>query len=271
MGLDQTLLTLFQVMTGDSWASMVARPVIQVQPWTWVFFVAFQAVAMLVLLNLVTAVIVENALEISKQDREMRLAQLREDQEQAASCLGDLFRELDVDNSGSIVRAEYVAAYKNRRVMEQLQLLGFVENDFPQLFDLIDMDGDGRVPRAEFVEMISRLQGEAKSADLVGAERRICRRIHRLERMLEHMWEQNGNGAGDHPLSKPLEEHHPETSPPPGHAQAAVKDAGVNKNSDGAPTAERRKEQRPSGGSSTLDREELRGLIQEELHVRSKF
>merc|ERR1719399_2621669 len=76
-GIWGTIFTLIQVMTGDSWASAVARPVIAVQGiGMTLFFYTFVGVAMLVLLNLITAVIVDNALTIHAQDDEHRLAEL---------------------------------------------------------------------------------------------------------------------------------------------------------------------------------------------------
>merc|ERR1711977_811742 len=75
-GLGSTMFTLLQIMTGDSWASGIARPAMKFQPAIWLFFIVYVAVAMLVLLNLVTAVIVENAMAISKQDEKQKLLEL---------------------------------------------------------------------------------------------------------------------------------------------------------------------------------------------------
>ena len=66
------MFTLFQLMTMDSWAYTI-RPLIRQKPALATFFFLFISVSALVLSNLITAVIVENALTITKQDEEQRL------------------------------------------------------------------------------------------------------------------------------------------------------------------------------------------------------
>ena len=63
------IFTLFQIMTFDSW-TRIARPIMRKQPWTLVYFLVFVAIGVFVLMNLVTAVIVENAFSIAKEDEE---------------------------------------------------------------------------------------------------------------------------------------------------------------------------------------------------------
>ena len=54
-----SLYTLFQVMTGDGWSDSVARPIMEVYPYAWVFFVVFILISTFVILNLFIAVIVD--------------------------------------------------------------------------------------------------------------------------------------------------------------------------------------------------------------------
>lgn len=57
--LDTSLFTLFQVMTAESWASNIARPVMAVHPYAWIFFVVFILSTTFIVLNLFIAVIVD--------------------------------------------------------------------------------------------------------------------------------------------------------------------------------------------------------------------
>lgn len=50
--------SLFQIMTLESWSMGIVRPVMQVHPWAWAFFVPFILVATFTMLNLFIAVIV---------------------------------------------------------------------------------------------------------------------------------------------------------------------------------------------------------------------
>lgn len=54
-----SMITLFQIMTGDSWVSQISRSVSDARPSMWPFFLIFYMVAGLGVLNLFTAVIIE--------------------------------------------------------------------------------------------------------------------------------------------------------------------------------------------------------------------
>jgi voltage-gated sodium channel len=64
--LGTTMFTLFQVMTLESWSEGVARPIMEVFPHAWLFFVIFIFIATFVIINLFIAVIVDS-LNSSKQ------------------------------------------------------------------------------------------------------------------------------------------------------------------------------------------------------------
>lgn len=56
--LGETAYTLFQVMTLESWSMGIARPVLELYPFAWIFFVVFILVTTFTMLNLFIAVIV---------------------------------------------------------------------------------------------------------------------------------------------------------------------------------------------------------------------
>ena len=57
-----TLYSLFQIMTLESWSMSIVRPVMEVHPFAWAFFVPFILVATFTMLNLFIAVVV-NAMQ----------------------------------------------------------------------------------------------------------------------------------------------------------------------------------------------------------------
>ncbi|NMO94310.1 ion transporter [Paenibacillus lemnae] len=71
-----SLFTLMQVVTFESWASQVARPIIEEMPWAWIYFVTFIIVGALVILNLVVAVILSYLGQEDDADRDERLDRL---------------------------------------------------------------------------------------------------------------------------------------------------------------------------------------------------
>lgn len=62
--LDLTFLTLFQVMTLDSWMAMV-RQVMEAHPWAWVGFVIWVMITAFFFMNLFVAVICESLIEMN--------------------------------------------------------------------------------------------------------------------------------------------------------------------------------------------------------------
>ena len=58
--LSTSAFTLFQVMTLESWADGIARPVMEMFPYAWIFFILFILIATFIIFNLFIAVIVDS-------------------------------------------------------------------------------------------------------------------------------------------------------------------------------------------------------------------
>ncbi|WMS85764.1 ion transporter [Pleionea litopenaei] len=74
--LGNSLYTLFQIMTLESWSMGIVRPVMEKQPMAWLFFVPFILIATFTMLNLFIAVVVnamqtKHEMEQGKSDREV--------------------------------------------------------------------------------------------------------------------------------------------------------------------------------------------------------
>ena len=57
--LSSSLYTLFQVMTLESWSMGIARPVMEVYPYAWMFFIPFIFIVTFIMINLIVAVVVD--------------------------------------------------------------------------------------------------------------------------------------------------------------------------------------------------------------------
>lgn len=85
--LGASLFSLFQVMTLESWSMGIVRPVMEVYPWAWLFFVPFIIIATFTILNLFIGIIVSTMQELaslpdpSLHDSELNrtLARMQED------------------------------------------------------------------------------------------------------------------------------------------------------------------------------------------------
>ncbi|WP_337017050.1 ion transporter [Oceanobacillus massiliensis] len=67
--LHDSLLSLFQVITLESWASGVMRPILADDPASWWFFVTFIIIGSFVIINLFVGVVVNNVEEASREEK----------------------------------------------------------------------------------------------------------------------------------------------------------------------------------------------------------
>jgi voltage-gated sodium channel len=63
--LGASLFSLFQIMTLESWSMGIVRPVMEVYPWAWAFFVPFIVIATFTILNLFIGIIVSTMQELA--------------------------------------------------------------------------------------------------------------------------------------------------------------------------------------------------------------
>lgn len=85
-----SLFTLMQVVTFESWASQIARPVIAQVPWSWIYFVSFIIIGALVILNLVVAVILSYLGQDDDEVREKQMEQLLEENKSLRSDIREI-------------------------------------------------------------------------------------------------------------------------------------------------------------------------------------
>jgi voltage-gated sodium channel len=66
--LEASMYTLFQVMTLESWSMGIVRPVMDIYPYAWAFFVPFITITTFTVLNLFIAIIVDAMATIKQQE-----------------------------------------------------------------------------------------------------------------------------------------------------------------------------------------------------------
>lgn len=63
-----TSFTLFQIMTLEGWSGEIVRPVMEVYPYAWTFFVPFILITTFAVLNLIVGLIVNSMQEAAEED-----------------------------------------------------------------------------------------------------------------------------------------------------------------------------------------------------------
>jgi len=66
--LGKSMYSLFQIMTLESWSMGISRPVMEVFPYAWLFFITFILVATFAMMNLFIAIIVDTMQTIHKKE-----------------------------------------------------------------------------------------------------------------------------------------------------------------------------------------------------------
>ena len=92
--LGQSLFTLFQIMTLESWSMGIARPVMEHFPYAWAFFVPFILVATFTMLNLFIAVIVNAMHSFTEEDQQQTVAAVEQAREHIEADLHSEVRAL---------------------------------------------------------------------------------------------------------------------------------------------------------------------------------
>ncbi len=70
----ESVFTLFQIMTLESWSSGIARPVLEEMPYAWIFFVPFILIATYTTLNIFIAIVVNTM-------NELHMAEIKEEED----------------------------------------------------------------------------------------------------------------------------------------------------------------------------------------------
>jgi voltage-gated sodium channel len=83
----RSLYTLFQIMTLESWSMGIVRPVMEIYPFAWAFFIPFILVATFTILNLFIAIIVNAMQNYSENEHHETFDKRQQSQEPTNSDL----------------------------------------------------------------------------------------------------------------------------------------------------------------------------------------
>jgi hypothetical protein len=154
-------------------------------------FIGFVTFAIFALLNIVTAVFVESAMQRSQRDRELVVQQELEQKLQYMDKLQRIFEELDADESGTLTVQEFEEQVQDEKILSYLSTLELDVAQVRTLLTLLDRDQNGEVDIEEFVTGCLRLRGGAKSLDMALLQYRVewlMRNVDALTKQLEkHM------------------------------------------------------------------------------------
>ena len=75
--LGESFYTLFQIMTLESWSMGIVRPIMDVHPFAWLFFVPFIFIVTFIMINLIIAIVVDAMNEIKDLDNSELISEIQ--------------------------------------------------------------------------------------------------------------------------------------------------------------------------------------------------
>jgi voltage-gated sodium channel len=99
--LGQSGYTLFQIMTLESWSMGIVRPVMEIYPYAWVFFLPFILVTTFAVVNLLVGLIVNSMQDAHQEEDVLKTDAYREDVVARLDAIEALIKESVTSGSGS--------------------------------------------------------------------------------------------------------------------------------------------------------------------------
>ncbi|CAJ1341465.1 unnamed protein product [Effrenium voratum] len=153
----EALVSLFAGITGGiDWNDLLEPLETEIGPWLAALFVLYIAFAVLAMMNVVTGIFVESALQSTRADEEKEVRQQ----------LQELFRHVDAGHDGCISWEEFRQHLENPDMMRCFESLGFDISEAYGLFNLLDTDQSGNIECEELLEGCLRLRGPANAIDV---------------------------------------------------------------------------------------------------------
>ncbi|CAE7040778.1 Cacna1h [Symbiodinium natans] len=149
-----TMLSLFQAITdGQEWREMLKPLISEISPWMAVPFCMYISFMAFALLNILTGIFVDSALENAQEEKRRYLLQE----------VGLLFREAEKEQ---ITWPDFQAQLRNPHMQQLFAALDVDEEDASELFHMLDASHDGFIQSDDFLNGCLRLDGPAKAIDL---------------------------------------------------------------------------------------------------------
>eukprot|EP00747_Dinoflagellata_sp_TGD_P220525 gnl/TRDRNA2_/TRDRNA2_92494_c0_seq1.p1 gnl/TRDRNA2_/TRDRNA2_92494_c0~~gnl/TRDRNA2_/TRDRNA2_92494_c0_seq1.p1 ORF type:complete len:703 (-),score=113.70 gnl/TRDRNA2_/TRDRNA2_92494_c0_seq1:204-2312(-) len=164
--LPRSMFTLFKSISGGIDWDAAVHPLADIS-WIWVMlFSGYIAFLTLAVLNVITGVFCQSAIESAQNDADMAVQNFMENKKQYVEHLRTLFVNMDNDGNGIISFEEFEHHLGDAEVQACFAALELETADAVKLFHLLDEESTGRVSFEAFVDGCMRLKGNAKSLDL---------------------------------------------------------------------------------------------------------
>eukprot|EP00930_Biecheleria_cincta_P072462 TRINITY_DN59855_c0_g1_i1.p1 TRINITY_DN59855_c0_g1~~TRINITY_DN59855_c0_g1_i1.p1 ORF type:complete len:646 (-),score=99.99 TRINITY_DN59855_c0_g1_i1:112-1989(-) len=165
-GLPKSMLTLFMSISGGVSWNEVLRPLEECGSFYLFLFLFYISFAYFAVLNVVTGVFCQSAIESAQSDHDMIMSSIIANKDAHVAKVRSLFKDLDADNSGFISLVELEQNITKPSVQTYFEALELNVRDAWNFFKLLDADGGNAIEIDEFLMGCLRLRGPARALDL---------------------------------------------------------------------------------------------------------
>jgi len=165
--LSNTMLSLYMsIVGGVSWEEVIV-PLKLISPMWVMVFVFYISFTYLAVLNVVTGVFCQSAIDSAQSDQAMMVQNILDDKQSHLQKINALFNQLGSESTGAITYEMFEEKLKSPAVQQYFQTLGLDVWDAWSFFKLLDQDAGGSVEVEEFLMGCLRLRGHATAIDVV--------------------------------------------------------------------------------------------------------
>lgn len=164
--LDRSFLSLFMAMSGGNDWSVYYDAMAPLPAQYKFLFLIFISFAIFAVVNIVTGVFVESAMQSNSKDRDIIVHEEMQSKVEYLRSMREIFDDMDDDDTGSITIEEFEAKLDDERVIAYFNAMKLDVSDARVLFWLLDYDQSQEVNIDEFLTGCYKLQGESRSLDM---------------------------------------------------------------------------------------------------------
>eukprot|EP00929_Paragymnodinium_shiwhaense_P048467 TRINITY_DN24498_c0_g3_i1.p1 TRINITY_DN24498_c0_g3~~TRINITY_DN24498_c0_g3_i1.p1 ORF type:complete len:819 (+),score=173.22 TRINITY_DN24498_c0_g3_i1:126-2582(+) len=163
--LGRAVLTLWQAMSGGlDWDTLAGPLLHELGFFTSLLFASYIAFAILALMNVVTGVFVQTALNSAKEEEESFMT----DQIVSLFHIGETAENENASaSSAEITLDQIIGSLEDPSQAKEWNAIGVAAEEARYVFTLLDIEESGRIPFQEFLGGCLRINGPAKSLDVL--------------------------------------------------------------------------------------------------------
>merc|ERR1719362_955634 len=154
----RAMYSLFELMTLEGWES-VARPIVEEEPWLFVFIVSYIMIFTFGMLNMIVATVIEKTLYYTRIMSDTQMAEERQNMQQELLRIRTMFDEGGKERAGKMTFEEFESAMRQHdSIREIFDNMGISILDARELYSVLDWDESGDLTIKEFMSGINKLQ-----------------------------------------------------------------------------------------------------------------